>query len=258
MQGSAGDRSLSKENPMTYSACLCSVLYTFIRVSLSNCPCSSEYTTMRLTCKLTLQTLFLKIRSWCWAPSVESQPPVCNILFGETSWVNLDFIMDSSLILLVKVVLLPFKNSVTVCPWWQKGCISLKLFSFHFFLFLCSFIWLILCSFSPCPPRAQVGLLWTLFWVIHSQLQWREFFFILWDVLWELRNATANLSRVLTELYSERISGNTIKKAFSRLSKMHFNWIDKAEKPAYSRQSSNQNSMGVFPGFEGLLAWPDR
>lgn len=178
---------------------------------------------MRLTCKLTLQTLFLKIRSCCWAPSVESQPPVCNILFGETSWVNLDFTMDSSLILPIKVVLLPFKNSVTVCPWWQKVCISLKLFTFHSFLLLCSCIWLILCSFSSCPPRAQAGLLWTLFWVIHSQLQWREFFFILWDVLWELRNATANLSRVLTELYSERISGNTIKKAFSKKKKRkHF------------------------------------
>lgn len=132
-------------------------------------------------------------------------------------------------------------------------CFFLKIFFLFISFFahcLCSSIWLILRNFFPCPPRTQAGLLWTLFWVIHSQLQWIEFSFILWCVLWELRNAIANLSRVQRELYSERISGNMIKQAFSSQGKMHFAELTRLRNRLTKGNPLTKTAWGCSPGFE--------
>lgn len=140
-------------------------------------------------------------------------------------------------------------------------CLFKKNFLFISFFFPTFFVHLFGSSFtifSPCPPRTQAGLLWTLFWVIHSQLQWIEFSFILGYVLWELRNATANLSRVQRELYSERISGNMIKQAFSSLSKMHFAEWTRLRRQLTKGHPVTKTAWWCSPGFEGPLTWPER
>ena len=132
---------------------LSTLSYILARVSSSNSSYSSRYISMRLTWRLSAdppsEDKELLVDSLSGIPA-----SLCNILFGGTSWVNLDFSMDSSLIFSIKVVLLLFKT-------WIQSALDDIMYAFlkHFFLFIfsffcfcfcfCSSLWLILCSFCP-------------------------------------------------------------------------------------------------------------